>query len=203
MAQYKKDKIKEDIDTAALIVFSEKGYKGTKISDIAKKANISVGNIYRYYKSKDEIFISIVPESFLISVKDLLLNKIFVFKEKKLQYIGESDEFLLINDEFIKFIVENRERILIVFHNNKGTKYEYIKLELINFLIKAVLNNYTIKYGQLLNKNKIEFVIKTIYENLINMTLNILQEAKTIEEVKGYLEVINSYHMFGVANLFE
>jgi AcrR family transcriptional regulator len=33
------------------------------MADIAKKAGLSVGNLYLYYKNKDELFHSVIPES--------------------------------------------------------------------------------------------------------------------------------------------
>ncbi|MEO3945633.1 TetR/AcrR family transcriptional regulator [Gorillibacterium sp. CAU 1737] len=44
----------------ALAVFSRKGLAAAKISDIAEQAGFSQGYIYRYYKSKDELFTKLV-----------------------------------------------------------------------------------------------------------------------------------------------
>ncbi len=52
----KEDREKELLQ-AALNVFIEKGYKGTTTAEIAKKADISEVTLFRYFKSKDEIFI--------------------------------------------------------------------------------------------------------------------------------------------------
>jgi TetR/AcrR family fatty acid metabolism transcriptional regulator len=40
---------------AAIKVFAEKGYHGTRISDIAKHAEIAYGLVYHYFKNKEEI----------------------------------------------------------------------------------------------------------------------------------------------------
>lgn len=41
---------------AAKAIFSEKGFKDTNISAIAKSAGIAVGTFYLYYSSKDQLF---------------------------------------------------------------------------------------------------------------------------------------------------
>jgi AcrR family transcriptional regulator len=51
-------KRREQILSVALSLFFKKGYKNTKISDIAEAANISKGLIYRYFESKAEILFS-------------------------------------------------------------------------------------------------------------------------------------------------
>jgi TetR/AcrR family transcriptional regulator, fatty acid metabolism regulator protein len=40
---------------AAIKVFAEKGYHGTRISDIAQEAEIAYGLVYHYFKNKEEI----------------------------------------------------------------------------------------------------------------------------------------------------
>jgi AcrR family transcriptional regulator len=51
----KKEK-REKILNAAIQVFSKKGLKDTKISDIAETAGIGKGTVYEYFKSKNEVF---------------------------------------------------------------------------------------------------------------------------------------------------
>jgi len=46
--------------SAAVELFAKKGLDATKISDIAAKAGISHGLVYNYFKSKEEIFASLI-----------------------------------------------------------------------------------------------------------------------------------------------
>ncbi|MBB6214409.1 hypothetical protein HNQ80_000489 [Anaerosolibacter carboniphilus] len=202
MVQYKKDEIKDRIDGAALKIFAEKGYRDTKISEIGEWAGVSIGNIYRYYKSKDEIFDANVPGNFLEIVKKLLWSKISAIKETDAKFVEQSESFWLVNHEVIQFMVDHREHMLIVFHKNTGTKYENAKRELVEFLLHALQVIHPIQYGQFLAENKQELVIRLIYENLIHMTLCILRDTKNIEEVRQHLKSIHSYHMFGIISLF-
>src|SRR4030043_1596087 len=54
----------ERILKAALKVFAEKGFYNTRISEIAKEANVADGTIYLYFKKKDDILISLFEEEF-------------------------------------------------------------------------------------------------------------------------------------------
>lgn len=51
--------IKVEIFQCAKELFSLKGFKDTNVSDITKKAGIAVGSFYKYYSSKDELFMEI------------------------------------------------------------------------------------------------------------------------------------------------
>src|SRR5512141_754038 len=48
------------IEEAALRVFTRQGFHGTSVREIANEAGVSLGNIYNYYKTKEEIFVSLV-----------------------------------------------------------------------------------------------------------------------------------------------
>lgn len=53
MARLTKEEKKSGIISAALKLFSEKGFYITTIPDIAEKVGMSVGNFYNYFTSKD------------------------------------------------------------------------------------------------------------------------------------------------------
>ena len=56
---------------AAVKVFSEKGFYNSRVSEIAKEANVADGTIYLYFKNKDDILISLFEEKFGRFVKDM------------------------------------------------------------------------------------------------------------------------------------
>ena len=48
------------IQSAALHLFTRKGFHGTTVREIAIRAGVSMGNLYTYYDTKEEIFIDLV-----------------------------------------------------------------------------------------------------------------------------------------------
>jgi TetR/AcrR family fatty acid metabolism transcriptional regulator len=60
-----KDETKhQKIIQAAAKVFAEKGFYNSRVSEIAKEANVADGTIYLYFKNKDDILISLFEEEF-------------------------------------------------------------------------------------------------------------------------------------------
>ncbi len=58
---------------SALKLFSQKGYLGTTTKEIAKEANIAEVTLFRYFISKEKLFIEVLKnQSFLPTLKDLL-----------------------------------------------------------------------------------------------------------------------------------
>ena len=60
-AEARQDK-RRTIINAAVEVFAEKGFHHSRVSDIARKAGVADGTIYLYFKSKDDLLITIFEE---------------------------------------------------------------------------------------------------------------------------------------------
>ena len=52
-----------EICSAALEVFSEKGFAAAKLDEIARRAGVSKGTLYLYFKDKEDIFRAVVRET--------------------------------------------------------------------------------------------------------------------------------------------
>jgi AcrR family transcriptional regulator len=95
---------KKRILNAAIKIFCEYGYKGTNMRLIARKANISVGGLYLYFKSKDDLFLTLVKTRL-----DDLANK----TAKALKDVGDPAEAIRIYLTFrLNYAKEHREIIL-------------------------------------------------------------------------------------------
>lgn len=58
--QRRKEDRPAEITAAAFATFIEKGYAGTRVEEVAKRAGISKGLLYLYFKTKEELFKSVV-----------------------------------------------------------------------------------------------------------------------------------------------
>src|SRR5713226_5711688 len=48
---------------AAIDVFAERGYFNAQVADVARAAGIAAGTVYLYFKSKDDLLVSIFERS--------------------------------------------------------------------------------------------------------------------------------------------
>lgn len=67
-----REKSREKIQNAARELFEKRGFDGTSVDDIAKKARISKGLVYSYYESKEKLFEVVMYENFQRFVQDLM-----------------------------------------------------------------------------------------------------------------------------------
>jgi AcrR family transcriptional regulator len=65
----------EEILEAALAVFGEQGYAGTRLDDVARRAGVSKGTLYLYFSSKEDLFRAMVEarvEGALAGIEELV-----------------------------------------------------------------------------------------------------------------------------------
>lgn len=116
-----------NILSAAIELFSEKGYEATATSEIAKKAKVAEGTIFRYYKTKKDLLFAIPAalskaslfETFLDDFNEILddsydsfenfLRKIVMNRKK---FVSETAPILKVIIQEIPFHPELRSKIL-------------------------------------------------------------------------------------------
>jgi len=61
--QRRKEARPEELVSAALEVFVERGYAGTKLADVARRAGVTKGTIYLYFENKEALFKAVVRQT--------------------------------------------------------------------------------------------------------------------------------------------
>ena len=98
---------------ASLELFSELGFENTKTNDIAKRANVSEGTVYSFFKTKEGILNAIVSKF----MDEIIPNIIFEFSDKNfINNYSSFSEFIytIVKDRLI-FIQENLLQLKIIF----------------------------------------------------------------------------------------
>lgn len=83
------------IQIAALTLFNREGFENVSVEEIAQTVGCSVGNIYHYFKSKDELAIQVtqmVDEAYTALEEEYLADRETSGREKLLDFVGRSLE---------------------------------------------------------------------------------------------------------------
>lgn len=81
------------IQAVALDLFDREGFENVSVEEIAQSAGCSVGNIYHYFKSKDELAIqvtSFVDAAYLELEEAYLADRHTPAKDKLIDFVGRS-----------------------------------------------------------------------------------------------------------------
>ncbi len=98
---------KQILDVAAR-VFSKKGFARTQVDEIANLAGLGKGTVYRYFKDKKSLFLSVADKG-IENLKDLVLEA--MVKEKE-----PLDRIKKAIEAYLKFFEDNSNLIRILIH---------------------------------------------------------------------------------------
>ena len=201
MAQVKKNEIRQSIEKAAIDTFLEKGYLDTKMNHIAKKANISVGNIYIYFKNKEDLFYTVLPKSFVDAFKNYNSN-IFPILTKAFFNNEQDLEKYLPNYENVDRLIANRKRLLILLRCSKGTEYENLKEEILENIMQRE-NIYLQEYGFEDNCRTTQnyIIIRMVFYSMFNMLLDPLEGDVNADERRNVIRFAFKYSLDGFKRL--
>ncbi len=125
------------IIAAAVKVFAEKGFCNSKVRDVAQQAGIADGTIYIYFKSKDDLLISLfetkmdhIYSHFVERLRPLKnpVEKLKVFLETYFNMIREDRELA----EVFQVELRQSSKFLKDYHNQKFIDYLNIIGDVIN-----------------------------------------------------------------------
>ena len=111
----KKELKKEAIIQTALKLFSSKGFHKTTIPDIAKALNMSVGNLYNYFESKDILAKEIIKYTSNILGQEIRkINNLNISSKEKIKkivkiYFNIAKERPELIDYFLRVYLSHRE----------------------------------------------------------------------------------------------
>lgn len=185
----------ERIIQAATKVFAQKGFFGSKISEIAKEAGVADGTIYLYFENKDDILISIFEEKmqFVLDnmVKELSketgpIEKLKRFAQVHLQLIEENKDIA----ELIQVELRQSSKFMKDYKNEKFLRY----LDLIGEILKE---------GQelgLFQKSVLPGIFKRAFFGALDeMSRFWVLSTKKYYDIKTAADQISSYFIKGIS----
>ncbi|NUK30818.1 TetR/AcrR family transcriptional regulator [Parageobacillus sp. VR-IP] len=122
---------KEEIIQAAMKLFAQKGYYATSMQEIAEQSGIAKGSIYNYFKSKEEIAVSIlryyydvlfrkmkdIADDVALSAREKFEKQLSVqieefYRHKELVQMHMGEQTVKVNDEVHRLVFRIRAKML-------------------------------------------------------------------------------------------
>ena len=191
LMQILKPEIKKRILSISKEMFYKKGYLKTSTREIAKKVGISVSNLYKYFKCKEDLFYEITSTFYNNFIKDF--NN-FINHENEDFNIDRID---LIINKFAEIIKNERIKFILIFDKSEGTKYENSMNEIIKVFEKHLIQN--------INKKLIDdfHVLYIIAKNFFAGILDIAKNYKNDDWVDKNLQTLVKYHISGISEFYK
>ncbi|MFD1067825.1 TetR/AcrR family transcriptional regulator [Oceanobacillus locisalsi] len=154
---------------AATDLFAEKGYAGTSTSEIANKAEVAEGTIFKHFKSKKGLLLAVVSPMMVKWIAPMIKKDLNKVLDQEFEYI----------QDFIRAMIENRKEFIqnnlpmlkilvqeIPFHPDLKEKFiEYVGNDVFDKLREIV--TYYQEKGQLADI-KTDAIIRTVASSILS-----------------------------------
>ncbi len=138
---------------AAIEAFSEKGFAATSTSEIAQRAGVAEGTIFRHYKTKKDLLLSIVAPTMARFIAPFLLRDFSKVLDTKYARFEDFLRAIMMNRiEFVKRHADVLKIMLqeIPFHPELKEQFAEIVVSQVLVRMKAIFERFQRK-GQIVN----------------------------------------------------
>lgn len=185
--QYLKEEIKVKIIKFALKEFKLKGFEKASMKIISQNAGVAIGNIYRYFKNKEELFNEIVEP-----VYSQITELVFIQFLPNPSNINIQFDPIAIVNSIIKVYLSHSNELMIMMYKSEGTKYSVTKNHLISLVCKRLQLEFTLTFSKQ-GVESSETFMYVFASTLVEGIFTILQSNCDIEEKK---KLINQLLVF-------
>ena len=128
----------DNIHKAAKKEFLDKGFQMASLRNIVKNAGVTTGAFYGYYKSKGELFDSLVSEQYE-HIMNMYINTQNGFKkldaETQQTSMGKVSGDCM--EDMLDYMYDNEDEFRLILLSSKGTRYENMVHEMSDIEVEA------------------------------------------------------------------
>jgi TetR/AcrR family transcriptional regulator len=147
---------REEILSAAEKVFAAKGFFPTTMSDIAREAEFGTGTLYKYFKSKEDLYFTLIDEKVeeinRLVKAELSQKRSAIERVKKV--LGLQFEFIEQNRDFFRIYISERNRFEWTVKDDLGKGIYEKMVTYINILAEVMKQG--IEEGELKSLNPLD-----------------------------------------------
>lgn len=142
--------VEHKIIDAARELFYEKGYMGTTVRDIAKKADVNLALLHYYFRTKDKIFRIVFDEAFTLLFSKLnraLISDKSIFEKIEMMiagYVSTGMKYPQLPSFVMNELTVNTELMLSIINDHKdksvlNKNFEYFYAEIEEAKVKNII----------------------------------------------------------------
>ncbi|PLY01440.1 MAG: TetR/AcrR family transcriptional regulator [Desulfuromonas sp.] len=206
MAQRLKQEVRERILAAAVQVYAEQGYGAARLVDIADRAQVGTGNLYRYFKGKEALFNELVTPALAAELLRRLrrrMRELADMKDWGRATVAGADGA----DALLEFWVEQREVVIILLSGAEGTRLAHVR-SLVHSELSRQAGRYIRMQEERVGKEGTaalapvpRFVLTQIFAGTIEMIIAILRQYREPKDIREAFANFWRYQLHGLQAL--
>lgn len=192
------DDVRVRLEHAAREVFAEAGYRGATMATIAARAEVSTGNIYRYFADKDALFYTVLPDEFAARFLRLVRRRVKDLAATSTLTAPDTDA-MASAEALLGFWVEHRLAVITLLDRAQGSRHESFSARFVETLMRETVATLEAGRGGAKLDATQRLVLTQIFTNTVR-TIVALLEAHTDEgETRRAFAGFWSHQLAGLA----
>ncbi len=206
MAQVLKDDVSQRIVAAALVLFAEGGYMGTAMGDVAARAEVSAGNIYRYFATKAALFEAAVPMVFARRLRGLVKTRVEALHgEPSVTTLSIDHRWRAAAEELVRESVAQRLRVVVLLSDRKteGTELAGYSQRMVDELVLLALAwAKSVGVRRVLDA-RAKRTLTRIYRDFLATMASILETHDNERAIREAVSDYQAYHLAGMRGFLQ
>ncbi|HVY27085.1 MAG TPA: helix-turn-helix domain-containing protein [Polyangiaceae bacterium] len=204
MAQVQKPEVREAFVAAAARTFAELGYDATTMGAVASRAGSSIGNLYKYFSSKDQLFAAAVPEELVRELSRRTRARMRALGAvKDVRELEPRAEYHALAGDLLDYCLANRAAVVVVLARAEGTPFAGFKRDFVSQLVKWALDYARGAYPELRATAELRFALEHAYQAFVSGVAAALRAFSDEAQARAVIARLTAQHQGGLKRLFE
>jgi AcrR family transcriptional regulator len=203
MVQRPKPEVREAILQAAGEVFAEVGFQRAALADIVARAGTSIGNLYKYFANKDELFAAFMPRGFSTELTTRVRAQVEALRSETSVFgLVDDHPYRRASEELLSFTIAHRDRVIFLLLRAQGTTYERFVSDAVRLLVELATDYTRASYSSFAVTSASKRALTRIYRAFVATLGAILVEERAEHALREALALHATYHLSGLKALF-
>jgi AcrR family transcriptional regulator len=204
MTQAQKPEKREAFVTAAASTFAELGYEATTMGGVAARAGSSIGNLYKYFSSKEQLFAAAVPPELVSELSRRTRARMRALgAAKDVRELRPDAEYHALAGDLLDYCLANRAAVVVVLTRAEGTAFAGFKRDFVSQLVKWALDYARGPYPELRATAELRFALEHAYEAFVGAVAGALRAFPNEAQARAVIARLTAQHQGGLKRLFE
>ena len=189
---------------AAAQTFAELGYAATTMAAVAERAGSSVGNLYKYFAGKQELFEAAVPAELVRELLRRTRARIRALGAKRdVRELGPHDEYHALAGELLDYCLAHRAAVVVVLSRAEGTAFASFAPDFVEKLVEWALDYARAPYPELRVTAELRFALRHAYTSFVRGVAEALRTFAGDGSARHAIALLTAQHQGGLKRLFE
>lgn len=204
MPQIPKPHVRDAFLRAAAEAFAVQGFAATTMGDVAERAGSSVGNLYKYFANKQELFAAAVPSELAQQLKQRTRARIEALgTARDVRELPSASPYHQLARDLLDFSLARRHAVVVLLARAEGTPLEPFAQGFVTELVAAALAYARGAYPAVRPSPQLCFVLQRAYQAFVGSLAAALLEFPDDDEARVVIDRLTAHHQGGLKSLFE